>query len=143
MASIKIEIITPYKIAFAGEAESITLPGIEGSFQVLLNHAPLMSTLDIGVVKVQIEKNKIDYFAIAGGTVEVNNNNVLVLAGAFEAVHEIDLERAKRAAERARQRLEAKDGTTDILRAENALKRAMNRMVVVQKYLPHDTVVKS
>jgi len=58
MADLQIEIITPSKITFSGEAKSITIPGTLGSFQVLFNHAPLISTFEIGLVKVNIKENK-------------------------------------------------------------------------------------
>lgn len=143
MADLNIEIITPYKVTFNGIAESITIPGTMGSFQVLRNHAPLISTIDIGVIKIVVNKDKTLYFATAGGTVEVNKNKVIVLANSFEAVESIDLERAKKALERAKKRIEEKIPGTDLSRAEDAVKRATNRISVVQKYLPRDTTIRT
>ena len=76
-----LEIITPDKKVFAGEANAVTLPGSEGQFQVLNRHAPLVSTLGKGDVVVEAGGVKQSYL-IDGGVVEVLNNQVLVLAEA-------------------------------------------------------------
>ena len=77
-----LEIITPDKKVFAGEANAVTLPGTEGQFQVLNRHAPLVSTLGKGDVVVEANGVKQSY-VIDGGVVEVLNNQVLVLAEAI------------------------------------------------------------
>ena len=77
-----LEIITPDKKVFAGEATSVTLPGSEGQFQVLNRHAPLVSALAKGDVVVDTGGAKQTY-VIDGGVVEVLNNKVLVLAEAI------------------------------------------------------------
>ena len=79
---MKIEIITPDKKIFAGEAVSATFPGTEGSFQVLNQHAPLVSTLGRGDVIVDTGAGGKQAFTVDGGVVEVLNNQVLVLAEA-------------------------------------------------------------
>jgi F-type H+-transporting ATPase subunit epsilon len=78
---MNLEIITPDKKVFAGEANAVTLPGSEGQFQVLNRHAPLVSTLGKGDVVVDVSGVKQTY-TIDGGVVEVLNNKVLVLAEA-------------------------------------------------------------
>jgi F-type H+-transporting ATPase subunit epsilon len=78
---MNLEIITPDKKVFAGEADAVTLPGSEGQFQVLNNHAPLVSTLSRGNVVIDAKSGK-QTFVIDGGVVEVLNNKVLVLAEA-------------------------------------------------------------
>ncbi|HKB85415.1 MAG TPA: F0F1 ATP synthase subunit epsilon [Ignavibacteriaceae bacterium] len=135
MAGLTLEIITPNKISFNGEVQSVTIPGTEGSFQVLKNHAPLMSTFEIGEVKVVLTGGNEKKYATGGGTVEVLNNHVLVLADSLEDVGEIDVERARSAKERAENRLTHKTDTTDVERAEQALKRAINRLRLVEKYI--------
>jgi F-type H+-transporting ATPase subunit epsilon len=99
-----------------------------------------MSTFETGLVKVNIDDNNIMFFATGGGTVEVNKNNVLVLADSLEEVASIDVERAGRAMERAKKRIEDKIPGTDLDRAQAALKRAINRINIVEKYLPKDSV---
>jgi F-type H+-transporting ATPase subunit epsilon len=134
MTELFLEIITPAKPFFKGVIKSVTVPGTAGSFQVLINHAPILSTLEIGEVKVELPDGSRKHYTIGGGTIEVENNRVLILADSIEAVEGIDIERAKKAAERARQRLANRsDKQIDALRAENALKRALNRLHAVEK----------
>jgi F-type H+-transporting ATPase subunit epsilon len=135
MAGLTLEIITPSKICFKGEVNSVTVPGTEGSFQVLKNHAPLMSTFEIGPVKIVLPDSNEKYYATGGGTVEVLNNHVLVLADSLEAVEEINVDRASSAKERAENRLAHKTDTTNVERAEQALKRAINRLRLVEKHI--------
>ncbi len=77
-----LDIITPDRKVFSGEATSITFPGSEGQFQVLNDHAPLVSTLDRGPIIVQSTSGQ-KTFTVDGGVVEVLQNNVLVLAEAI------------------------------------------------------------
>ena len=74
-----LEIITPDRKVFTGEASAVTFPGIEGQFQVLNNHAPLVSTLAKGPVTIQTSTGQ-QVFIVDGGVVEVLRNRVLVLA---------------------------------------------------------------
>jgi F-type H+-transporting ATPase subunit epsilon len=77
---MKIEIITPDKKIFEGEIKSVRVPGKKGSFQVLKDHAPIISTLDNGLVKIVDEaNNEIDY-EITGGVIEVKANKIILLA---------------------------------------------------------------
>jgi len=75
-----VEIITPDKAIFSGNASLICFPGIDGSFTVLENHAPLVAALTKGKVKIVSEGETL-YFEITGGVVEVLENRVAVLAG--------------------------------------------------------------
>lgn len=78
MADLNIEIITPAEVIFKGSADSISLPGTKAPFQVLKNHAPIVSSLDDGKIKIEISgKEKI--FQNSKGFAEINNNNVSVL----------------------------------------------------------------
>lgn len=79
-----LDIITPDRKVFSGEASSVTLPGSEGQFQVLNDHAPLVSTLDKGQIVVQGAAGQ-QTFTVDGGVVEVLQNKVLVLAEAVVA----------------------------------------------------------
>lgn len=135
MKELFLEVITPSKTAYAGNIRSITIPGTLGSFQVLFNHAPLISSFEIGKIKVVDEDNIVRYFATSGGTVEVINNKVLLLAESFETPAEINMERAKTALERAKGRLKEKDQNIDVPRAQAAISRAMNRIDIGTKYL--------
>lgn len=77
---MNIEIITPDKTLFEGTAILVQLPGIDGSFEILNNHAPLISVLGKGKIKIENEKNKTTFFEINGGVIEVLKNKVLILA---------------------------------------------------------------
>jgi len=123
----QLEIVTPERVVFKDEATSVSAPGVMGGFQVLHNHAPLLSSLEIGAVKVKNKQGKDTVYATSGGFVEVRNNNVVVLVESAEAAGEIDLDRAKSAEERAKERLHSKDPSVDNSRAEAALMRALNR----------------
>jgi len=132
MKLLNIEVITPSRTAYNNKAVSITVPGAQGSFQVLFNHAPILSALDIGKVKIEEEDGKKLDFAAGGGTVEVLNNKVLLLVESFETKEEIDIKRAELAKERAQKRLkrESDEENIDMMRAEFALKRSINRLKI-------------
>lgn len=135
MAELNLDIITPFKSVFKGEVKSITVPGTKGRFQVLKNHAPIISTLEIGMIKVDLPDGKANYYSTAGGTIEVLNNQIIVLADSIELVDEIDEDRAAKAKQRAEERLANKNSDTNITRAQAALARAINRLSVKKKYL--------
>lgn len=128
MKELNLEIITPSKQAFSGKVKSITVPGTAGSFQVLFNHAPLLSTFEIGKVKIEDLVGKETEFATSGGTVEVTENKILILADSLETKEEINVDRAKQAYDRAKERLANRGKDVDAIRAEVALARAINRL---------------
>ena len=76
---MQVEIITPDKSLFKGEATSVTVPGVDGSLGFLNNHAPLITVLKAGDVEVKTSTGT-EVFAVKGGVVEVSNNTVIVLA---------------------------------------------------------------
>mgnify|MGYP002712057379 FL=1 len=76
---MQLDIITPEKNVYSGEVEMVNLPGSDGSFGILKDHAPIVSTLKAGEIKV-IENGNEKLFPVNGGVVEVNNNKVIVLA---------------------------------------------------------------
>jgi len=135
MNQLYLEIITPSKIGYKGNVTSVTIPGTKGNFQVLLNHAPIISSLEIGEVKITETGNKTQLFATSGGTIEVSNNKIIILAESFEKAEEIDTKRAEEAKKRAEERLKKRrDSDIDDIRAELALKRALNRLKVSNKH---------
>jgi F-type H+-transporting ATPase subunit epsilon len=77
---MQLEVITPDKMLFSGEAKLVQLPGESGLFEILDNHAPIISSLQKGVVKVIDINNEKQLFEITGGVVECKSNNVIVLA---------------------------------------------------------------
>ena len=75
-----LEIITPEKEIFNGEATSVKLPGATGQFEILNNHAPIISTLTKGNIRVITNQQKTEIFAINGGVIELQKNKIIVLA---------------------------------------------------------------
>lgn len=78
---MQLDIVTPDEQIYSGEIKLVKLPGIDGSFEILNNHAALISTLDKGQIKIIEEDNEVKFFEINDGVVEVQNNKVIVLAG--------------------------------------------------------------
>jgi len=77
---MKIEIVTPDKKIFDGEIKSVTVPGKKGSFQVLKDHAPIVSTLDNGTVRMIDQENNEVTYEISGGVIELKANKIILLA---------------------------------------------------------------
>lgn len=123
----RLEIVTPVRKVYTEDVRMVVLPGSEGEFGVLPDHAALVSALKIGVIRVHHE-GKVTKIAVSGGFVEVRDSKVTVLANSAERQDQIDVERATSAKERAEQRLAAQGPDVDVLRAEMALKRAINRL---------------
>ncbi len=125
-----LEIVTPKRVVYNARVESFSAPGVVGGFQVLHSHAPLLSILKIGEVKVRDAEGGQMRYATSGGFVEVRNNRVVMLAETAERSDEIDVERAKASATRARKRLEERTPGVDVERARVSLLRAINRLKV-------------
>jgi F-type H+-transporting ATPase subunit epsilon len=77
---VKIEIITPSSRIYSGEIESVRVPGRKGSFQVLKDHAPIISTLEAGPVIIRDEQGNQKRYTITGGVIEVKKNRIVLLA---------------------------------------------------------------
>ena len=134
MNELDLEIISPEKKVYTGKVKSVTIPGTKGNFQVLYNHAPLISTFDIGIIKLVLSDDSTQIFTTSGGSTEVLDNKVLILSDTVEPIESIDIERARRAKERAEARLTKKEGIVDVDRARIALARALNRIKMSEKY---------
>ena len=124
----KLEIVTPRGIVYEGNVTSFTAPGEIGSFQVLYNHAPFLSAIAIGEVKLRDSAGQESRYATSGGFVEVLSNHVVMLAETAERPEEIDVRRAEEAKARAEQRLHHGAPDIDFDRARLALARALNRL---------------
>jgi len=127
----RLQIITPTRVVYQDDALSVSAPGALGGFQVLYNHAPLLSALEIGEIKVKKTDGGELHFATAGGFLEVKQNEVVVLADSAELASDVDSVRAERARERAESRLHSKDPAVDPERARLAMLRALNRLRIV------------
>jgi len=125
-----LEVVTPDRVVLSTEADVVVCPGVEGQFGVLVGHVPFLSALDIGEMYYRLV-GKTEYLAVGGGFAEVTGKKVTVVAEAAETGREIDVERAKRARERAERRLAAaKTEAIDWARAEATMRRASVRMKV-------------
>lgn len=123
-----VEIITPDRTVLKIQAVSVSAPGVLGGFQVLYNHAPLLSALGPGKVKVKDAPGTEYVYATGGGFLEMRDNHALVMLESAERPEEIDVARARAARERAEARLRARKADIDVARAEAALSRALNRL---------------
>lgn len=134
MGNLYLEVVTPEKILVKRTVEMVVAPGAEGEFGVLEGHIPFLSALNPGELRYMAE-GKTERFAVMAGFAEVLDNKVSVLVDAAEKAVEIDVERARRALERARERLEKQRGAPDVdfIRAEAALRRALIRLKVAGK----------
>ena len=127
MANLKVEILAPDRPVAQVDAIGVTLPGTLGYMTILPDHATMVSELDAGELLVEKSSGELRYF-IAGGYVDISDNNLKVLADVIEMSENIDVERAKKAQKRALDRLGLKSSDIDTPRAQRALKRAEGRI---------------
>jgi len=125
--TFSLRIVSPEGNVLKEDVEFAVLPGGLGELGILPNHAPLISGLNVGVLRYTLN-NTVKLVAITGGFVEVIDNSVTVLADAAELSEEIDVTRAVEAKERATERLASHSSEIDVRRAEYALRRAAARI---------------
>src|SRR5213592_276737 len=131
-APIDLTIVTPERAVVHEEAEELQIPGAQGYLGVLPGHAPLFSELKVGEVGYR-KGDRWFFLAVAWGFVEVLPNHVRILAETAERAHEIDVERAMRAKQRAEERIARGGEDVDYGRALVALERALIRIQVARK----------
>jgi F-type H+-transporting ATPase subunit epsilon len=130
---LQLEVVTPDRLVSSEAVDIVMAIGSLGEFGILANHVPFLSPLLAGELRYR-KDSQLDYMVVTGGFVEVSQNKVTVLAEAAEKAREIDLDRAKRAKERAEKRLaQAKSEAIDYVRAEAALRRALLRLKVAER----------
>lgn len=133
MASeLVLEIVTPSGKIFNDEIVSCTIPGTNGQFQILKDHAALISAVDIGSVKIELPDSKPTYLTVAEGFCEVKDNSIELIAESAEFAQEINVDRAEFAKKRAEDRLASQNENVDMARARLALLRSLNRLKVSQ-----------
>jgi F-type H+-transporting ATPase subunit epsilon len=133
-----VEVVAPDRSVFKGEAVRFRAPGVEGSFEVLRNHASMLAATDIGPVFITEPSGELCLLASSGGFVQVLDNRVIMIVEAAEPASEIDVERARAAEERAKEHLGNPNPNpnpnpgngNDRLHWERALARARNRLRV-------------
>ena len=130
--TFQIEIVTPEKMVVKDVAEEAQIPGKNGYLGILPGHAPLITELAVGEITYR-NGGMSHHLAVAWGFAEVLPDKVTILAETAERADEIDSERARKAKERAEQRLKSGSTEVDYSRAENALQRAECRLQVCEK----------
>ncbi len=138
--TFKLDMVAPDRIVYKGRVRSFSSPGELGAFQVLYNHAPLLSSLVVGEIKFTDEDGSTKYYATSGGFVEVRENRVLALLDAAERADEIDIDRARESKKRALDRIKSRASDLDMARAKRSLERANNRLKVAQRTTETATV---
>ena len=132
---INLEVVTPKGPIVSEEVDIVTAPGFAGEFGVLANHAPFLSTIKIGTLRYKKDGTE-DELMVSGGFCEVSNNKITFLVESAERGHEIDVDRALQAKERAEKRLlqaRQQQEKFDITRAEAAMQRALARLKIAQR----------
>ena len=134
MGKLHLEIVTPTKITVSRDVDMVVAPGSLGEFGILEGHVPFLSGIVPGELRYTVD-GKMEYLAVTSGFAEVSDDNVSILVDAAEGASDVDLERAKKAMERAAERLSKTRSAEDIdfIRAETALKRAITRIKVKEK----------
>ena len=126
-----LKIVTPDRVFYQGEVSMVEFNTTEGEIGVLKGHVPTTVIISPGILTIT-EAEETKEAALHAGFAEILQNEVVILAEIIEWPEEIDEERAKRARERAEERLRTKTPETGILRAETALQRAMARIHVIK-----------
>jgi F-type H+-transporting ATPase subunit epsilon len=129
---LTLEVITAERVVFSDEVDMVTAPGALGTVGILPRHAPMLTTLEPGEVKI-VQNGEETFLAIGGGFLEVRDNHVVVLADSAERAEEIDIQRAEEARQRARERLRARETGVDVERAATSLARALARLRVAER----------
>lgn len=132
---IQLEVVTPKGAIISEKVDIVTAPGFAGEFGVLANHAPFLSTIKIGSLHYKKDGSD-EELMISGGFCEVSNNKITFLVESAERGHDIDVDRALKAKERAEKRLlqaREQQAKIDRVRAEAALQRALARLKVAQR----------
>ena len=130
---LQLEIVTPERLAYSDQVDSVQLPGIEGELGVLPHHAPLVSILGVGELLIR-KGGQEESFAIAGGFLQVRPDKVVVMAEDADMASEIDLEKAQEARREAEKALETgyHEGA-DLSLARASLQQALLRIRVAER----------
>jgi len=136
--TLQLEVVTPDGQVYAGEVAMVVLPGVDGELGILPRHQPLVTLLAIGETRVRTQAGGWDYVATGIGYAQVLFDKVLVVVDHGEQAGAIDVARAEEAQQRSRERMQERgdpgaQAEVDYFRAEQALKRAENRLHVARR----------
>ena len=132
MADMRLEIVTAERVVYSEDVSILVAPGSDGELGILPSHAPLLTTLDPGEIRVTKDGEE-TYMAVSGGFLEVLGNRVTILADTAEHVEEIDLERAQIALRRAEERVASAATDMDLERALASMRRSNARLGVARR----------
>ena len=134
MDTLYLEVVTPNRVVVSQEVETVVAPGTEGEFGVLPGHVLFLSGVVPGVLRYIVGTETVS-LSMSQGFAEVSNDRVSILVDAAEKADEIDVDRAKKALDRAQKRMEEGKSNEDIdyLRVEAALQRALVRLKVARR----------
>lgn len=129
--TLHVEVVTQDRNVYSGEADMVVAPGSEGVLGILPRHAPLLTMLKPGELRIKHDNDE-DALFVAGGFMEVSHNVVTVLADAAERAEDIDEARAEEARRRAQTLLEQRTSDVDIGSVQGALERAVSRLKIAE-----------
>jgi len=132
MSTIKCDIVTVERLVYSDEVDMVVAPGIMGTLGILPKHAPLITALEEGELRLKKGEAE-ERFAVGGGYMEVRPDMVIIMADTAERAEEIDEARAEAARQRAEQLLKEKPPDMDRAAIEGALRRSHVRLKVVRK----------
>lgn len=130
--NIRVEVVTPEKSVVSEMAQIVMAPGTLGEFGVLSGHTPFLTTLKTGSLKYKDEAGRERFVFVSSGFAEALPDRVTVLAESAERRVDIDVQRARAAAERAEKRMQSGDKDIDYVRAKAALLRAISRIQLAE-----------
>ena len=131
--TLRVEIVTAERVVYSDEGvDEVVAPGIEGELTVLPQHAPLMTMIKPGVMRIKKANDETE-MSITGGFLEVREDRVTILADAAERAEEIDVARAEEARRRAERELEQRETDVDLARVAAELQRALLRLKVAER----------
>ena len=132
MAEMKLEIVTAERIVYSEDVSVLVAPGSDGELGVLPGHAPLLTTLAPGEIKVTRDGEE-SFMVVSGGFLEVLGNKVTILANTAEHADEIDEDRAEAALQRAQERVASAESDLDLERALASMRRSAARLGVARR----------
>ncbi len=131
--TLKVEIVTAEQLVYSEEdVDQLIVPGVEGELGVLTLHAPLLTMIQPGVLRIVKGEEEVE-MAITGGFIEVRDNRITILADAAERSEEIDEVRAEEARRQAQRRLEERGAEADLAQMQGELARALARIKAVAR----------
>jgi F-type H+-transporting ATPase subunit epsilon len=132
MSTIKCDIVTVERQVYSDEVDMVVAPGIMGTLGILPHHAPLITALEEGELRLKKGEEE-EHFAVSGGYMEVRPDAVIIMADTAERAEEIDEARAEAARQRAEQFLKEKPPDMDRTAIEGALRRSYVRLKVARR----------